>query len=89
MQRWKSEYIKYAGQDLLNSIKSLMNEIARGNIPKECKEVKIKSINKNKGNRDEAKYQRGIYITSTLTKLFEKIIRNRNKEKLTESITKY
>ena len=66
-----------------------MNEIARGNIPKELKEVKIKSIYKNKGNRDEMKYQRGIFITSTLTKLFEKIVRNRNKENLTESITKY
>ena len=44
---------KYAGQNLLNSIESLMNEIARRRIPKECKEVKIKSIYKNKENRDE------------------------------------
>ena len=35
------------------------------------------------------KNQRGIFITSFITKLFEKIIGNRNKEKLQENISIY
>ena len=58
-------------------------------MPEELETVLIKFIYKEKGKKDEMKNQRGIFITSIITKLFEKIIRNRNKEKLQENISIY
>ena len=55
----------------------------------EWKEVQIKSIYKNKGKKDEMKNQRGIFITSNMSKLCEKVIKERNREKLEKKITRF
>ena len=80
LQGWKYEYLKYGGgEDLINSIVEMMNEIMEVRIiPKEWRDVKIKSIYKKKGKKQQLANQRGLFITSIIAKVLEKIIYNRN-----------
>ena len=86
---WKNEMLKNCGDNMKESVKKALNEIGKGKIVEEWKEVQIKSIYKNKGKKDEMKNQRGIFITSNMSKLFEKVIKERNREKLEKKITRF
>ncbi len=51
----------------------MMNQISKAkDIPEAWKTMKIKSIYKNKGDRKDMKNQRGLFLTSTVAKTFEK-----------------
>ena len=86
---WKNEMLKNCGNNMKESVKKALNEIGKGKIVEEWKEVQIQSIYKNKGKKDEMKNQRGIFITSNMSKLFEKVIKERNREKLEKKITRF
>ena len=77
----KNEFIKYGGEELRETLLNLLNEILRSQeIPDRWKQMNIKAIYKNKGDRREMKNQRGIFITNIISKIFEKIISNRNEQ---------
>ena len=51
--------------------------------------MKIKSCYKNKGSRSEMTNQRGIFITNVVSKIFERILLNRNRDRLEEVMSQY
>ena len=51
-------------------------------IPKQWENMKIKSIYKNKGSRDDMKNRRGIFLMSVVSKLFERIILKKIQENI-------
>ena len=80
MTWWKYEYIKCAGQDLEQSFLHMINELAQSHtIPKAWTDMKIKSISKGKGDLQSMNSQRGIFLTAILSKIMEKMIKNRKK----------
>ena len=90
MEGWKYELVKWAGEDLEKSIKIMLNQsIEEKEIPEEWKNMKIKSIYKNKGSKKKVKNRRGLFLTNILSKCMEKIISNRNKEIIERHISPF
>ena len=68
-----NKVIKSAGQDFLDSSKIMFQEIDRENRgPEAWENMKIKSIYKGKNCRKKMTNRRGLFITSVISKLFEK-----------------
>ena len=75
---YPSEIFLNAGPALINMITSTLNHIKRTlTIPEDWFEVIIVTISKNKGTKKRLKYYRGIFLTSILSKIFEKLIKLR------------
>ena len=67
-----------------------MNEIMKlRTIPKEWRDVKIKSIYKKKGKKQHLANQRGLFITSIIAKVLQKIIYNRNIGTIDSNLSPY
>lgn len=79
-----NEQIKYGGEMLIKHITKLINKIVTAKkIPKQWDESDIKIIYK-KGDRHKITNYRPICITSTMAKIFSKVISNRIKRKIYE-----
>eukprot|EP00111_Clytia_hemisphaerica_P015501 TCONS_00045769-protein len=86
----RAEYFMYGGEDLKISLLNILNEILKeGTIPEKWKKMRIKSIYKNKGSRNEMKNQRGIFITNVVSKIFERVLLNRNRELIESSMSPF
>ena len=65
MEGWRNELIIEGGKEMKKRILKMFNEITKSSkIPMEWQQLKIKSIYKNKGSRQELTNRRGIFITS-------------------------
>ena len=88
IQGWCNEMLKWGGEDIKKSLRSMLNEVLKTKcIPTEWEKFYIKSIYKNKGSRHEQNNRRRIFITSVLSKFMEKILLNRNNEAIDKGIT--
>ena len=58
-------------------------------IPTSWTQLKIKSIYKNKGNKHDFKNQRGLFLSQSISKIFEKLIVNRITYGLDNSIADF
>ena len=84
-----NKILKSAGEDFLNSLKILFNEINRSNLGPEMWEYMIiKSIHKSK-SRKEMNNRRGLFMTSVVGKLFSTTKRNRQRNRLEGGISKF
>ena len=78
MSCWKNEYIKAGGNEMIKSLKVIMGHVDRMHeIPSNWDEMKIKSIHK-KGPKVKMKNKRGLFITNLISKIYERIVKNRN-----------
>ena len=90
VQGWNNKILKNAGTDIITSLQIIMNEIdQQQQTPKEWDELIIKSIYKNKGKRNDMENRRGLFITSVISKLYERIKLTRNNESINNGISKY
>ena len=72
-----------AGTGVVSSILSLCNRIKElREIPEQWEFVRIVTIYKQKGSKKELKYYRGIFLAVVMSKIFEKLVKNRIEEKL-------
>ena len=79
--QWKNEYIKSGGNEMLKSIKIIMKHIDKTlTTPSEWNKMNILSIHK-KGPKTKMKNKRGLFITNLISKVYERIIKDRNKER--------
>ena len=89
-QGWNNILIKNAGEDVINSIAILFKKIDKqSKIPDEWEEIIIKSIYKNKGEKSDMENRRGLFMTSVISKLYEKVKFDRNSTKINEGTNKY
>ena len=78
---WNNEMLLGEGEEIKKSLKMIFNMIERERIlPEDWKKVIIKAISK-PGPLLEMDYKRGLFLTDVISKLYEKIMKNRNKEK--------
>ena len=67
-----------AGKKCLDFMLKIFNiSFENGMIPKKWKKIIVKTFYKKKGNRRLLKNWRGIFLTSSISKIFEKMILNR------------
>ena len=84
LQGWRYEMVKYAGEDLERSLLIMFNELATNNIiAEEWVHMVIKAISKMKGDLQAMSSKRGLFLTNILSKVMEKLVKNRTKPKVT------
>ena len=90
LQGWRYEIVKHAGEDLDKSILKMVNELATNNmVVEEWAEMIIKSIGKGKGDQQTMHSKRGLFLTNIVSKVMEKLIKNRTKDQVEEGITPF
>ena len=73
-----AEVLMYAGEDLKNNMLKMYNWFFKHEaIPEELTKIIIKSIYKGKGETTELKNHRGVFISSAILKIYEKLKMNR------------
>ena len=89
-QGWNNKIVRNSGRDIENSLEVILNEIEKSEIiPNEWVELKIKSIYKGKGKTTDVENRRGLFITNIVSKVYEMIKLDKNKEKLNNGISQY
>ena len=87
-QMFKNDMFQWGGRDLIESIKKVFNKIMEEqDIPESWNSMIIKTIYKKKGDRAEMKNRRGLFVTNIISKLFEKVLANRNRDRIEQSIS--
>ena len=77
------DVFRHSGYNLLIAIKNVLNQIKNSmEIPESWANVIIVTLYKNKGSRKMLQYYRGIFLTAFLSKVMEKMVKNRVNEKL-------
>ena len=72
---WKNELIVAGGCEMVKSLAVLFNKLLENLVvPKQWEYMTIISIYKNKGKITEMKNRRGIFLTSVIGKVFEKVV---------------
>ena len=73
-----TELLKAAGTGLLQALVDVFNYMKNNNVvPHQWEEVVVTTIYKGKGKKKELVNYRGIFLTSVLCKIFEKLIQTR------------
>ena len=87
---WRYEMLIYAGNDLKKSILEMINKLSeRYTVPKEWRDMIIKSISKGKGDLRSMDSRRGLFLTNIISKIVEKLIKNRNKPTIDRNMTPF
>ena len=77
---------KEGGEEMIEAVTNMFNEIqSKGELPSKWTQMKIKSIHK-KGAKGILSNKRGLFLTNIMSKLFERVIKNRNEENLRKGI---
>ena len=86
---WTNEMLLEGGDEIDRSLLFLFNRMERERFsPKECREVTIKTLTK-QGSILEMGNKRGLFLTEVISKLYEKVLKNRNQERLDEYTSDY
>ena len=84
---WRYEWISNAGTEMEESIQLMLNEVRKQKRqPEQWKNMRIKSITKKAIKRMHMNYKRGLFQTSILSKCMDRILLDRNKKQLDESL---
>ena len=84
---WNNEVILNGGEEMIKSLKKIFNEIETLRmVPEQWNEVIVKAINK-PGSVLEMENKRGLFLTDVISKLYEKILKNRNQEPIQQYIS--
>ena len=86
---WKNEMLMYGGNEMVKSLVKIFNNIQKSKkLPDEWSEMRIKPINK-KGSVHKMDNKRGLFITNNISKIYERIVKERNLEKTTQGISPF
>ena len=90
LQGWRYEMVKHAGDDLDKSILTMINEMTHNNVvADEWEEMIIKAISKGKGDLQAMGSKRGLFLTNILSKVVEKLIKNRTKPTVESGMSEF
>ena len=79
---WNNEIILETGEDMLDSLLLMMNKMEKERwTPEQWSEMKIKAISK-PGSVLLMDNKRGLFITDIISKLYEKVVKNRNDDNI-------
>ena len=85
-----NKMIKNGGNDFTKSITILFEEINQQNeAPDTWENMMIKSIYKGKKSKKEMENRRGLFLTNVISKLFEKVKMNRNRDTIESGISRF
>ena len=77
---WTNELLKWGGDEMVESLERIYKLVSvKQEIPREWEQMIIKSINK-KMPHVKMKNKRGLFLTSIIEKVYEKILKQRNEK---------
>ena len=86
---WNNELIINGGEEMDRSLLYLFNRMERERFtPKQWREVTIKAIAK-QGSILEMDNKRGLFLTEVVSKLYEKVLKNRSNQKINDYVSDY
>ena len=86
---WRNEMLLDCGSEMDKSILKLFNRIeCERTLPRDWNEVIVKVLNK-PGSVLEMDNKRGIFLTSVLSKLYEKVMKRRNNDQVSQYLSSY
>merc|ERR1712096_578625 len=86
---WNNELIIEGGEEMDRSLLYLVNRMERERFtPKQWREVTIKAIAK-PGSILEMDNKRGLFLTEVVSKLYEKVLKNRSNQKINDYVSDY
>ena len=86
-QGWRNEMIVHGGQEMIKSLVKIL-QIATQNLhgPTDWNIMRIKSVHK-KGSKMLMKNKRGLFITNIISKIVEKVLKERNKDQFAKGLS--
>ncbi len=86
---WKNNIIKEGGKEMIESLQKICNQIdSQKKIPKEWERMEILAVHK-KGDKELMKNKRGLFLTNNVSKIYERIVKERNEKEFMKGITKW
>ena len=86
---WNNEIVLETGEDMIDSLLAMMNRMEMERwTPKQWSEMKVKVISK-QGSVLLMDNKRGLFITDMLSKIYERVMKNRNNEKIMTYISDF
>jgi hypothetical protein len=84
---WKNELAIYGGEEMKRSLTKIFQIVARRmEGPEQWNNMTIKSIHK-KGPKTKMTNKRGLFLTNIVSKIFERVVKGRNKESFREGLS--
>ncbi len=86
---WKNNIMKEGGKEMVLSIQKIVEKVDEQNVvPDEWQEMDIKAIHK-KGEKTLMGNKRGLFLTNNVSKVYERIVKERNAEKYRAGISEW
>ena len=86
---WKNNIIKEGGGEMIESLKRIFNKVdEQRTIPTDWQDMMIKAVHK-KGDKMVMSNKRGLFLTNNVSKIYERILKERNSEKFKEGISEW
>ena len=86
---WNNEIVLEIGEDMIDSLLAMMNRMEMERLtPEQWSEMKVKAISK-QGSALLMDNKRGLFITDILSKIYERVMKNRNNDKIMEYISDF
>ena len=84
---WRNEFMIEGGEEMVESLQKVINiAYKKLNPPRKWDDMIIKSTHK-KGSKLLMKNKRGLFITNLISKVFERVVKNRNKDMITGNLS--
>ena len=88
-ETWKNNIIKAGGDEMIRSLTKITNQVDKQKvIPNEWENMEIKSIHKT-GMKYRMENKRGLFLTNNVSKIYEKVVKNRNAGRFNEEISEW
>ena len=86
---WKNDIIKEGGEEMIISITKIINKVdSQRVIPYEWQKMEIKTTHKS-GPKYKMSNKRGLFLTNCVSKVYERVVKERNKVNFTKGITEW
>ena len=86
---WKNKVFKEGGEEMVLSLKNIVNQVdLQREIPEDWEKMEIRAINKS-GDRSNMCNKRGLFLTNNTSKIYEKIVKQRNDEAFRDGISEW
>ena len=86
---WKNDIIKEGGEEMITSITKIINKVdSQMVIPIEWQRMEIKTTHKS-GPKYQMSNKHGLFLTNNASKVYERVVKERNKENFIKGITEW
>ena len=86
-EQWKNNIMKEGGREMIKSLQNIVNQVDEQMvIPNKWQEMQIKVTHK-RGDKTEMGNKRGLFLTNNVSKVYERVVKERNEKDFTEGIT--